>query len=54
MSEEGNELPEKILESSNHDPGQPSQDLDKILENLEDLGQPPTNLEATYESPLTL
>jgi len=54
MSEEVNELPGKILESSNQDPGQPSQDLDMILENLEDLGQPLTNLEATHDSPPTL
>lgn len=54
-SEEVNELPDKILEQLNPDPTQPSQDLDLILETLTDLDQaPPTNLEATPDSPLTL
>jgi hypothetical protein len=47
-SEEVNELPEKILEESNQDPTQLSQDLSLILENLSaDHDQPPTALELT-------
>ena len=47
-----NELADKILEQSNQDPTQPSQDLDMILEYLEDHDQP-TKLEATtYDSPV--
>lgn len=46
-SEEVNELPDKILEQSNQDSTQLSQDLALILENLSDHEQAPTALELT-------